>query len=74
MELKQPEDQIYCKSPVNGKMIKITAIFENILDVNIYLEKHPKEGVIYQADHVAFCANINDLGDCNAKHPDKNSI
>ena len=60
--LDMPEDQIYCKSAVNGHMIKVTSIFESVIDANHYLEKNPKEGVIYQADNLVFCANIEDLG------------
>ncbi len=61
-ELKMPEDQIYCKSPVNDNMVKITAIFGDARAANVYLATHAEEDVIYQADSLVFIANICDLG------------
>lgn len=60
--LKMPEDQIFCKSAVNGHMVKVTAIFESVFDANRYPGKQIEEGVIYQADNLVFCSKLDDLG------------
>jgi len=61
-ELKQEEDQVYVKSQVDGKLIKVTAIFADTREANIYLVTNKGEGVVYQADDLVFCAKLKDLG------------
>jgi len=58
----EPEQRIYIKSAVDGKMIAITAIFTRVHRANEYLEIHPEEGVIYEFGGLVFVADNNDLG------------
>lgn len=44
--MKVDDMGLYVKSTVNGRMIKVTAIFIDLNECNRYLENHKDEGVI----------------------------
>jgi hypothetical protein len=72
-----PEDQIYIKSEVNGKMVKVSCIFTSVEETNRYLESNQDEGVIYQIDNTSdgeeliFVAKNEDIGRDENKLPSK---
>ena len=68
MFLNRPEDQIYIRSEVNGKLIKVSAILTSSEEANQYLESSDDEGVIYHIEdsmveeELVFLAKKKDLG------------
>ncbi len=69
LSLNQKEDQLYFKSPIDGKMIKIVVIVIGIDDANEYMTENPNLGVIFQATEgfhdgqtYVFLADVNDEG------------